>query len=71
MASTFLVRLKVGPRLVDARGASKLYRPRPPFGAFVALLLSALFPFGVLLYISPIWNNFVHAVQLWGRLHFH
>lgn len=70
MASTFLVRLKVGPRLVDARGASKLYRPRPPFGAFVALLLSALFPFGVLLYISPIWNNFVHAVQLWGRLHF-
>jgi uncharacterized membrane-anchored protein len=31
MASTFLVRLKVGPRLVDAKGVSKLYRasPRP------------------------------------------
>lgn len=26
MASTFLVRLKVGPRLVDAKGVSKLYR---------------------------------------------
>ena len=31
MASTFLVRLKVGPRLVDARGVFKLYQPRPPF----------------------------------------
>jgi uncharacterized membrane-anchored protein len=26
MASTFLVRLKVGPRLVDAKGVNKLYR---------------------------------------------
>ncbi len=43
MASTFLVRLKVGPRLVDARGVFKLYQPRPPFMAFVALLLSFLF----------------------------
>ena len=26
MASTFLVRLKVGPKLVDAKGVNKLYR---------------------------------------------
>jgi uncharacterized membrane-anchored protein len=29
MASTFLVRLKVGPRLVDAKGVSKLYQSAP------------------------------------------
>jgi uncharacterized membrane-anchored protein len=29
MASTFLVRLKVGPKLVDAKGVSKLYQSAP------------------------------------------
>ena len=30
MASTFLVRLKVGPKLVDAKGVNKLYRELGP-----------------------------------------
>ncbi|MBV9851217.1 MAG: hypothetical protein JO250_16225 [Armatimonadetes bacterium] len=68
MASTFLVRLKVGPRLVDARGVFKLYQPRPPFLAFVALLLSALFPLAVLLRHTPIWQNLAQMFLIWWRL---
>ena len=29
MASTFLTRLKIGGKLVDAKGVSRLYRPTP------------------------------------------
>ena len=71
MASTFLVRLKVGPRLVDARGVFKLYQPHPPFGAFLALLLSALFPLAVLLRHTPIWQNLAQMIQISWRLHVH
>lgn len=71
MASTFLVRLKVGPRLVDARGVCKLYQPRPPFMAFVALLLSALFPVVVLLRHIPLWQNLAQMIVIWWRLHVH
>ena len=70
MASTYLVRLKVGPRLVDARGVFKLYQPRPPFAAHLALLLS----FFVLL----LWfccgsrrcgENLAILIRIWWRLH--
>lgn len=73
MASTFLVRLKVGPRLIDARGVFKLYRPTPPFAAFVAVLLSALFPIAVFLIYTPapILRNLVETVRLWWRIHVH
>ena len=71
MASTFLVRLKVGPRLVDARGVYQLYRPAPPGMAFVGVILAALFPLVVLLVYSPapILRNLVETVRLWWRLH--
>ena len=69
MASTYLVRLKVGPRLVDARGVFKLYQPRPPFIAHVALLLSFLFAVVVLLRFSPMWENLAALIHIWWRLH--
>ncbi len=73
MASTFLVRLKIGPRLVDARGVFKLYQPKPPGWLFGALLLSALCPPFVLLLHSPspLLQNMVETVRLWCRLHLH
>jgi uncharacterized membrane-anchored protein len=40
MASTFLTRLRVGEILVDAKGVSRLYRPRP--GLAPVLLLAAV-----------------------------
>ncbi|MGE0880474.1 MAG: putative cytokinetic ring protein SteA [Acidimicrobiia bacterium] len=43
MASTFLVRLKVGSRLVDAKGVSHLYQPRIGRVDLVLLVVAALF----------------------------
>jgi len=71
MASTYLVRLKVGPRLVDARGVFKLYQPSAPFSAHVALLLSFLFAVIVLLRYSPMWENLAVLFHIWWRLHIH
>ena len=69
MASTYLVRLKVGTRLVDARGVGKIYQPKPPFGYFIALLLCLMFPFVMVLSYSPIWKNMTELIRLWWRLH--
>ena len=68
MASTYLVRLKVGPRLVDARGVGKIYQPKPPFGYFIALLLCLMFPFIIVLSYSPIWKNMTELIRLFWRL---
>jgi uncharacterized membrane-anchored protein len=40
MSSTFLTRLRIGEKLVDAKGVSRLYRPRPGV-APLALVLAA------------------------------
>lgn len=53
MASTFLVRLKVGSILVDARGVSKLYKTRIKARHVVQLVLAALLPVLVVLIFSP------------------
>lgn len=76
MASTFLVRLKVGPRLVDARGVCKLYKPAPSATAFLAVVLSAMFPIVILMQRLTILQNIFDTFRLWlrlnlWRLHFH
>lgn len=50
MSSTFLTRLRIGEKLVDAKGVSRLYHPGPGFGS-AALFLAA---FAVLLAIVTI-----------------
>lgn len=52
MASTFLVRMKVGPILVDAKGVSRLYQHRVRKGDLAALVLSAVFTLVVITLIS-------------------
>jgi uncharacterized membrane-anchored protein len=42
MASTFLIRLRVGPKLVDAKGVSRIYRSQVKGWHLVLLVLSAL-----------------------------
>jgi uncharacterized membrane-anchored protein len=42
MASTFLTRLRVGPKLVDAKGVSRIYRSQVKSWHLVLLVLSAL-----------------------------
>jgi uncharacterized membrane-anchored protein len=60
MASSFLVRLKVGTKLVDAKGVSKLYRSAPPLWQILAIVLAALFVVVAVISISePLRNIFV------------
>jgi uncharacterized membrane-anchored protein len=42
MASTFLTRLRVGPKLVDAKGVSRIYRSQVKSWHLVLLVLSAM-----------------------------
>lgn len=52
MASTFLVRMKVGPILVDAKGVSRLYHRTVRKGDLALLVLSAVFTLVVITLIS-------------------
>ena len=52
MASTFLVRLKVGSILVDAKGVNKLYRGRVRLRYLVQIALAALIPVIVVIGLS-------------------
>jgi uncharacterized membrane-anchored protein len=68
MSSTFLVRLRVGEILVDAKGVSRIYRGRG-FRKRDALLLvgSALFAMLVVVWVSPplrlYWDLLVEQLQ--------
>ena len=53
MASSFLVRLKVGTRLVDAKGVSKLYQSAPPGWQILAVVLTFLAVVVVVIAVSP------------------
>ena len=52
MASTFLVRLRVGKRLVDAKGVSRLYKGGLRTRHIVTILLASAIPIAVVLAIS-------------------
>ncbi len=52
MASTFLVRLKVGPKLVDAKGVSKLYRAAPGIWDLAFIVAAALVVVVIIVMIS-------------------
>ena len=53
MASTFLTRLRVGGKLVDAKGVSRLYRSRISALAMLAMLAVGLLALGVALMSTP------------------
>ena len=52
MASTFLVRMKVGPILVDAKGVSRLYENRVRMRDLMLLVLAAIVTIVVLTLVS-------------------
>jgi uncharacterized membrane-anchored protein len=74
MASTFLTRLRLGGKLVDAKGVSRLYRSPISTGALVVLLLAALVAIGAALavsaagraYLDPLgdqWHSFLRWLE--------
>jgi len=64
MASTFLVRLLVGPKLVDAKGVSRLYRASVAPSQLVLLVAAALSVITVAVLISPTARLFVELLLL-------
>src|SRR3954447_26694072 len=54
MASTFLTRLRLGGKLVDAKGVSRLYRSRISTLALVLLVLAAFVAIGAALAVSAV-----------------
>ena len=52
MASTFLTRLRVGGKLVDAKGVSRLYRSRISTAALVLLVLATFVAMGAAIAVS-------------------
>jgi uncharacterized membrane-anchored protein len=74
MASTFLTRLRVGGKLVDAKGVSRLYRSRISTTALVVLVVAALLAIGSALAVSTVgrvyldlladqWNSFLFWLE--------
>ena len=53
MASTFLTRLRVGGKLIDAKGVSRLYRTRIPLPTLSLLILAAVLVLAVAMFVTP------------------
>jgi uncharacterized membrane-anchored protein len=53
MSSTFLTRLRIGEILVDAKGVSRLYRPRPGLTPIVLLFVVGVVAFVAIVALTP------------------
>lgn len=70
MASTFLVRLKIGSKLIDAKGVNKLYHTGVKLKYIFALVLSALLPIIIVAIYSPTIQYFLKLFQMRLRILF-
>jgi len=73
MASTFLTRLRIGSKLVDAKGIGRMWSERSHlrFTEGLALVCAALFPLGVIAAYSPFFRTIViPSVRLFVRSRF-
>ncbi|MEW6080633.1 MAG: putative cytokinetic ring protein SteA [Bacillota bacterium] len=68
MGSTLLVRMKVGPILVDAKGVSQLYQGRVKGRHLLEMVLAAALPLAALGASAPAFQNLVRLVLLRARL---
>lgn len=63
MASTFLTRLRVGSKLVDAKGVSRLYRSRISTPSLLLLVATTLITMGVAIIVSPVGKIWLDSVR--------
>ncbi|MFI7132986.1 putative cytokinetic ring protein SteA [Nonomuraea sp. NPDC050153] len=63
MASTFLTRLIIGSKLIDAKGVSRLYRSRISTPQLLLLVITALITMSVALFLSPIGQTWLNGLQ--------
>jgi uncharacterized membrane-anchored protein len=64
MASTFLTRVRIGEILVDAKGVSRLYRPRASNRALTGVLVAGAFALFVAILVSPSLSNLADLLWL-------
>jgi uncharacterized membrane-anchored protein len=69
MSSTFLTRLRIGERLVDAKGVSRLYQPSSAWAPFALFGLAFIVLLTILIITSPALNDvfqlFWLKIRLW------
>ncbi len=70
MASTFLVRMKVGSRLVDAKGVSKIYNHPLKMRYLVQIILAALLPVIAVIILTPSFRDLFYLLFIHLKLLF-
>ncbi len=71
MASTFLTRLRIGSKLVDAKGIARLWEhQRPHLRELALVLFAAATPIVAVLLLSPAGRNWLRMVGVSFGLHF-
>ncbi|HMH47715.1 MAG TPA: putative cytokinetic ring protein SteA [Solirubrobacteraceae bacterium] len=66
MSSTFLTRLRIGEILVDAKGVSRLYRPRPGLTPLLVVIAAGLLAMVAVVWMTPVLCDV--ADLLWLKL---
>ena len=66
MSSTFLTRLRIGEILVDAKGVSRLYRPRPGLTPLLVVIAAGLLAMVAVVWVTPALRDVVEL--LWLKL---
>ena len=70
MASTFLTRLRIGSKLVDAKGIARLWTgQRVRFNEIGFVLLAAATPIVAVLLLSDMGRIWLQILRQWFRLH--
>lgn len=70
MSSTFLVRLKVGSILVDAKGVNKLYHSSLKLKYVIGIAIAALIPIAVITSMHPLMKELVLLFKIRIRMIF-
>ncbi|HEY1284599.1 MAG TPA: putative cytokinetic ring protein SteA [Solirubrobacterales bacterium] len=68
MSSTFLTRLRIGEKLVDAKGVSRLYNPGTGFGPAALFLAAFAILLAIVVIASPALNDLVDLIWLKIRI---
>ena len=66
MSSTFLTRLRIGEILVDAKGVSRLYQPRPGLTPLLVVIAAGLLALVAVVWMTPALRDV--AELLWLRI---
>jgi uncharacterized membrane-anchored protein len=69
MSSTFLTRLRIGEKLVDAKGVSRLYNPGSGLGPIALVLVAFTILLAIVVIVSPALNDLAELfwlkVKIW------